>query len=140
MQSVWYKMSKPLGLKEYYGQYGATHRELISTEYAQNSLTLISRVNRFLTSFGEYRRILYGWRPEDTIIHPAYPEAKRISKHGSMQAIDLCDPEADLDQFVMDNQKLLESCGLWAEHPATTKGWCHLQSVAPKSGRRIFYP
>lgn len=139
MQSVWYKMSKPLGLKEYYGIYGTTHREYITTQYAQNALTLVQRVNRFLTSFGEYRRILFGWKPEGTIID-IHPQMNRISKHSSMQAIDLCDPEGDLDQFVMDNQRLLESCALWAEHPAATKGWCHLQSIAPKSGRRIFYP
>lgn len=135
----WYIMSKPLGLKDYYGQYASIHRDLITTEFAQNALTLIQRVNRFLTSFGEYRRILYGWKPEAKVLQEN-PQTQRPSRHSSMQAVDLLDPEGDLDQFVMDNQRLLESCVLWAEHPATTKGWCHLQSVAPKSGRRIFYP
>lgn len=136
---MWYILEKPLGLKDYYGPYSSMHRDLISAEYSQNALTLIQRVNRFLTSFGEYRKILHGWKPEGYVLADN-PETKRPSKHSSMQAVDLYDPEGDLDQFIMDNQKLLESCCLWAEHPATTKGWTHLQSIAPKSGRRIFYP
>lgn len=138
MESHWCVMAKPLSIREYYGSITIEQRQLITPEMSQNAATLIGRVNRFLSVFGEYRRILAGWIPEP--VNHAWPHAPVACKNATMEAVDLHDPEGDLDQFVMDNQKLLQTCSLWAEHPATTRGWCHLQSVPPKSGRRIFYP
>jgi len=58
------------------------------------------------------------------------------------QAIDLADPDGDLDEWLMtaEGQAALVEIGLWMEHPAATKSWTHLQTVPPKSGRRTFYP
>jgi hypothetical protein len=81
-----------------------------------------------------------GWRP------PSYncnvPNAAPNSKHMTGQAIDLYDPDGLLDDWLLSEkgQGTLAAIGLWMEHPAATKGWCHVQSVPPKSGRRCFYP
>lgn len=79
-----------------------------------------------------------GWRPlpVNGAIHTAAPK----SKHITGQAIDLYDPEGEIDQWCMDHLEALEDIGLWLEHPAATKGWSHLQSIPPKSQNRVFYP
>lgn len=87
--------------------------------------------------------ITSGWRPG--AVNAATPGAAVRSKHITGQAVDLFDPDGDLDAWCLDQAELgglghLARLGLWLEHPAATKGWCHLQTVPPRSGRRVFYP
>lgn len=81
-----------------------------------------------------------GWRPP--AINAGTPGAAVNSKHMTGQAVDLYDPDGDLDDWCLSVAGLaeLERIGLWLEHPAATKGWCHLQTVPPRSKRRVFYP
>lgn len=81
-----------------------------------------------------------GWRPPE--INAATPNAAPKSKHITGQAIDLYDADGDLDEWLLmpAGQKALTDLGLWHEDPAATKGWAHLQTVPPRSGRRTFYP
>lgn len=80
-----------------------------------------------------------GWRPP--AINEATPGAAPRSKHLSCQAVDLYDPGGDLDEWLLAGaDTVLKELGLWLEHPAATKGWAHLQTVPPRSGRRVFYP
>lgn len=79
-----------------------------------------------------------GWRPP--AINAATPNVAPKSKHMIGAACDLYDPEGSLDAWCMANLDALEAIGLWLEHPASTKGWCHVQSLPPGSGARVFYP
>lgn len=79
-----------------------------------------------------------GWRP--AIVNRNVPNAAPRSKHMSAEACDLFDPEGQLDDWCMGHAEVLEQIGLWQEHPSATKGWCHVQTVPPKSGHRVFYP
>lgn len=79
-----------------------------------------------------------GWRP--AAVNASIPNAAPRSHHMSCNAIDLYDPEGVLDDWCMDNLVSLMALGLYLEHPSATKGWCHLQAVAPRSGKRVFYP
>lgn len=79
-----------------------------------------------------------GWRPPE--INAGTPGAAPRSKHMSGQAVDLYDPDGLLDDWCMDHQEQLGEVGLWLEHPGSTKGWCHVQTVPPRSGHRVFYP
>jgi len=81
-----------------------------------------------------------GWRPAS--VNAATPNAAPNSKHMTGQAIDLYDPDGDLDEWLLtaDGQKTMADLGLWHEHPSATKGWAHVQSLPPRSGRRTFYP
>lgn len=81
-----------------------------------------------------------GWRPP--AVNAATAGAAVNSRHMTGQAIDLYDPDGDLDEWLMtgEGQATLTALGLWMEHPSATKGWCHLQTVPPRSGRRVFYP
>lgn len=98
----------------------------------------VKRANFLLTAFGEDRAVNSGWRPP--AVNATTPGAALYSRHMTGQAIDLYDPEGDLDEWCFVHQDVLQAIGLWMEHPASTKGWCHVQIVPPKSGRRCFYP
>lgn len=81
-----------------------------------------------------------GWRPP--AINASTPNAAVRSLHMTGRALDVYDPDGDLDEWLMSKagQAALTRIGLWLEHPAATKGWSHLQTVAPRSGNRVFYP
>lgn len=98
----------------------------------------VRRANSLLTAFGEERTVNSGWRPP--AINASTPGAALFSRHMTGQAIDIADPEGDLDEWCLKHQDVLAHIGLWQEHPASTKGWCHVQIVPPKSGNRVFYP
>jgi hypothetical protein len=85
-------------------------------------------------------QVASGWRPP--IVNAHTPGARPNSLHMTAQAIDIYDPDGDLDAWLMSSQGLTatEALGLWMEHPACTKGWAHLQSLPPRSGNRCFYP
>jgi hypothetical protein len=81
-----------------------------------------------------------GWRPPQ--INRQVKGAAPKSKHMTGEAVDLYDPEGDIDNFLMSGQgqRVLASLGLYIENPACTKTWSHVQTVPPKSGMRVFYP
>lgn len=81
-----------------------------------------------------------GWRPPE--VNAATPNAAAKSKHMTGQAIDIYDPDGDLDEWLMtgEGQAALVALGLWHEHPAATRGWAHVQTIPPRSGRRTFFP
>ena len=81
-----------------------------------------------------------GWRTP--LYNAGVKGASKTSKHMSAEAIDLDDDDGELDEFLNSDRgrELLVKHGLYMEHPLATKGWCHLQSVPPRSGNRVFYP
>jgi hypothetical protein len=79
-----------------------------------------------------------GWRPPQ--INGQVANAAPRSKHMTGEAADIYDPEGVLDDWCLEHQDSLAAIGLWMEHPSCTKGWLHVQTVAPKSGRRVFFP
>lgn len=116
-----------------------------------NAATIVELTNKLLflshaagvkmtTSPRTGTMVASGWRPP--ALNAATPGAAVNSKHMTGQAIDVYDPDGDLDEWLMtiDGQKVMSDLGLWHEHPSATKGWAHLQSVPPRSGRRTFFP
>lgn len=71
-------------------------------------------------------------------VNARQPNPKITSRHLTGEAVDVYDPEGELDDW-LDNI-MLEHYELWREHPSATRTWCHLQSVPPRSGRRSYYP
>lgn len=98
---------------------------------------LLSAVNGLLIKFGQYRKVTSGYRTQQA--NTAAGGATK-SRHMEARAIDLSDPDGKLDEFCMANLDLLESLGLYLEHPSATKGWTHLQILPPRSGKRVFIP
>lgn len=126
-------------LADYFGAHvrSSSAAELTDEKRAKASIT-VSRANLLLWKFGEARAVNSGWRPASYNV--TVPGAALKSKHITCEAIDLADPDGDLDEWCMKNQDTLAEIGLWLEHPAATKGWCHVQIVPPKSGNRVFFP
>lgn len=81
-----------------------------------------------------------GWRPPQ--INATTANAAPRSLHMTGQAVDLYDPDGELDDWLMTDagQAELARLGLWMEHPGATKSWSHLQTKPPRSGRRVFWP
>lgn len=99
---------------------------------ANNTLTA---VNALLTEIGVTdARVRSGYRPGHyNIVAGGAPS----SKHLTCEACDVADDnDGSLNKKI--TYKLLAKHGLYREHPTQTPTWVHLQTVAPKSGRRTF--
>lgn len=126
-------------LSDYWMGRDKKYPDAFTLEIEGNAVELLDRVNALLADFGEERKVNSGWRPPE--VNSKTPNAAVKSKHMMGLAVDLDDPEGDLDDWCMENDgERLVQFGLWMEHPSATKGWCHLQSSPPKSGKRVFYP
>lgn len=121
-----------------YGHVKVDVEKELTNKMKDDAATLISKVNQLLIAYGHEAIISSGWRPY--LVNKLISNAAVYSNHTKCLAVDLADPHGDLDNWCMNNLPTLEAVGLWLEHPAATKGWTHLQSVAPRSGSRIFYP
>ena len=127
-----------LKLTDYYmGRDRQYHAEL-TPELRANARETVRRVNLLLQRAGMARKITSGWRP--TAVNAAVPGAAKGSKHISCIAIDLEDRDGRLDAWCMAHLDVLEEIGLWLEHPDATPDWCHLQTLPPGSGNRVFEP
>ncbi len=73
-----------------------------------------------------------GWRPQTC------PIGAPQSAHKQGMAVDVYDPDGAFDDWLTDD--ILRDYGLYREHPAATRGWCHLTTRAPASGKRTFLP
>lgn len=127
-------------LRDYWMGRDVLYPLAMTPEIEANAERLLGLVNAILAMYGGHPKVSSGWRPPK--VNEITPNAAVNSKHMTGQAIDLADHEGELDDWLMSDAGLdaMNKIGLWIEHPAATKGWTHLQSVPPKSGRRVFYP
>ena len=125
-------------VQEYFMGRDKEYPDDLTTDLRINAQETVIRINTLLGYFGESREIVSGWRPP--AINATTKGAAPKSKHMTCQACDVRDDEGDLDAWCMDHLEILEKVGLWMEHPACTKNWTHLQTIAPRSWKRIFYP
>jgi len=136
-------------LEQYWMGRDVTHATAMTPQIERNAFDTVERANKLLIlarGFGIDTQVDQrtksncsgGWRPP--AVNRITPGAALNSKHLDARAIDLYDPDGDLDEWLLANPKILKDLGLWLEHPSATKGWSHVQTVAPKSGNRVFYP
>lgn len=132
-------------LEDYFDRMSRVANEEPSPEIRANAEGLLNAVNALLRDpamklIGAATNpvVNSGWR---TIGYNAsIPNAAPRSRHMTGEAIDLADPDGELDDALFYNQDLLKTYALWMEHPLATKGWTHLQSAPPRSGNRVFMP
>lgn len=123
----------------------------LTPDIERNALRTVDLANKLLAQAQTYgvtvdlhptnqSPVSSGWRPPE--VNERTPNAAIKSKHMTGQAIDIYDPDGDLDDWLMtgEGQAAMAALGLWHEHPSATKGWAHVQTVPPNSGRRTFYP
>lgn len=131
-------------LSDYWMGRDKAYPELLTDELKSAAAETVARANLLISAYNamtkdeEPRRVNSGWRPPS--VNAATPGAAPRSKHMTGHAIDISDPEGDLDEWCLEHPDVLQTIGLWMEHPSATKGWCHVQTIPPKSGRRCFYP
>ena len=135
-------------LEQYFMGRDRTYKPELTDEILRNARAVVDATNGLLAAMagsvplvnnpGTRSLVSSGWRP--AAVNAATPGAAIRSRHMSAQAVDLYDPDGVLDDWCMGNLPALERLHLWMEHPAATKGWCHLQTVPPRSGSRVFYP
>ncbi len=107
-------------------------------EIKENAIGLLVIVNDFIKAL-DIRNVVVtsGFRP------PSYNKtvkgAARGSRHQTGQAIDLADPKKEIAKLILTDG-ILEEFNLYAEDPKYTRNWIHIQSVPPRSGKRIFIP
>jgi hypothetical protein len=65
---------------------------------------------------------------------------KANSAHLTGQAVDLEDSTGTLAAAITSDVGVLATYDLYMEHPDYTKGWVHLSTRGPLSGRRVFVP
>jgi hypothetical protein len=125
-------------LADYYMGRDSGYSLELTDQLRANAQVTVDRANQLLLLFGENRKVTSGWRPPE--VNARTVGAAPFSRHMTCQAIDLADPEGDLDDFLFSCTQRLLDLSLWMEHPAATKGWTHVQTVPPKSGRLVFFP
>jgi len=125
-------------LEDYYMGRDKQCPDELTDELRANARNTIERANQLLERAGMQRGVNSGWRP--AAVNAAIKNAARKSKHIQCLAIDIDDDDDSLDAWCMANQEVLAEIGLWLEHPAATPRWCHVQTIPPKSGNRVFYP
>lgn len=138
-----------IDLKMYLGSHAQSASAELNDGIIVNANLLLNRVNGLLAILARHgvvpennpktgNPVSSGWRPPSYNAKVAGAALK--SKHMTGHAIDLYDPEGELDEYLNHNTHLLKEHKLHMEHPSATKGWCHLQSLPPRSGNLIFYP
>lgn len=139
----------PITVSDYFMGRDAAHGAELTDAIKRNAAVTVHRVNKLLARAAAGgvaieanpvtgTPVSSGWRP--AAVNAATPGAAPRSKHMSAEACDVFDPDGDLDDWCMSHPDVLEECQLWLEHPSATKGWCHLQTIPPRSGKRAFFP
>jgi len=133
--------------KEFWKGRDTAYAKDLTPEIRWNAEVTLHRVNLLLEEFyranptsNQDRGCNSGWRPP--ALNASIKGAAKMSNHMLARACDVNDDDGMLDKWCMSNvgQDALERIGLWMEHPSATPRWCHLQTVPPRSGRRVFYP
>lgn len=137
-------------LEQYFMGREFLYPEAFTQQVQLNAQQLVDRVNALIQQMERSgiqleqsprsgSGVASGWRPLELNLHT--PGAAPRSKHITGEAVDLYDPEGVIDDWCLRHLPAIShEIGLWMEHPSATKGWCHLQSVPPRSGNPVFYP
>ena len=134
-----------IDLKAYYDGRDEAYRRELTDKIRRNAEDTVKKANALLkrAGFEHVCAVNSGWRPRQ--VNAATPNASATSHHVSGRAVDLPDPDRALAAWCVHNLNVLAEIGLWLEDPRWTYDadgdhWVHVQTVPPKSGRRVFVP
>ena len=110
----------------------------LNQTFESNLINLLTKINALRIDFNKPMNVSSGYRSPE---HNVTIGGATHSTHLTCEAIDIIDLEGALRRFCIANDNaILKKYNLFMEHPAYTKGWCHLQIIKPKSGNTIFIP
>lgn len=133
-----------ISLKELLKDYSFSN---LPKEHQDNIMLLLERINKIRNSYNRTMIVTSGYRSREDQIR--IYKAKGItdlgkipmgSQHLKGAAVDIHDPNKELQKWLLANISLLEQVGLWCEDFSATKTWVHFQIYSPKSGKRFFMP
>jgi hypothetical protein len=109
------------------------------TETVSDNLDdLLIPLNKLRAEYGKPMTVSSGWRPPS--VNAMTKGAAPNSAHCAGEAADFKDLDGTLRDWVLQNLALLKQLGLYTEDFRYTKGWVHLTTRKPASGKRIFIP
>lgn len=119
------------------------HEYELTSEQISHLQDLFVAINRVRQAYGKPMYVSSGVRSVDEQIR-IYTVMGRTpalgSAHIKAAACDIKDVDGELWNWCMANLHLLEEAGLYLEDKHYTPTWVHFQTIAPKSGNRIFKP
>lgn len=112
--------------------------EDLSEDIKKNLTDLLEKINKVQEKYNDQFVVTSGLRSEadQQRINPSAPK----SNHLRGLAVDIYDAQGTVMRFILANLDLMKDLGLYFEHFNWTPDWVHVQSIAPKSGKRIFIP
>ena len=127
-------------LRTYWLGRDATHAEELTDDIQRNAVLTVAKCNELLARAGrsDINTVSSGWRPKG--VNAATSNAAQSSRHLTAEAVDLGDIDRTLSSWCVDNLDVLKELGLWMEDPRWCPSWLHVQTVPPKSGKRVFIP
>jgi hypothetical protein len=151
-----------ISVADYFDPKGLNHPE-VTEQHQEDAALLLGKVNALLEEAEEDGGFIPQTDPDTgTCISGSPPRAEKSgdggfrlsdsktgaakSAHKRARGVDVYDPGNRLDRYIDMFEEgegyntLLEKHGLYREAPGKTPGWCHLQDIAPGSGRRTFNP
>jgi hypothetical protein len=116
----------------------ARHEE-VTPGLLKHAADYVARLNALCDELRiKRRKFSSGFRPTD--VNKKTPNASKTSTHMLGLGGDLEDADRAITTAFLTNLNVLEKHGLYLEDPKYTPTWCHTQTRAPKSGKRIFIP
>lgn len=123
-----------ISLDDYFQGLQQTHRKELTDEVKRNAPETVRRANILLSAFyadnpGAITRLVSsGWRPPSK--NAVTPGAAKNSAHMTGQAIDLTDPDEELDDWLMspNGEKVLRELKMRHERPEYTPRWAHIDT------------
>lgn len=133
-------------LEQFFKGRDKAYAKNLTDEIKANAVETVRRANLLLERFyvenpkAHRRGCNSGWRPP--AVNAATANAAPRSNHMKALAIDIEDDDEMLDQWLItpSGKSAMDEIGLWMEHPSATPRWAHVQTVPPRSGKRVFYP
>ena len=116
-------------------------------EIKENLKILFGKINQIRDEWNNPMLVTSGFRSMDD--HLRIYREKGITDHSKIpmkskhlfgQAVDISDPNKELQGWCLNNENALEFIGLWCEDFESTPNWVHFQIVPPASGKRFFKP
>lgn len=118
------------------------HNYPVNVEISANLDDLHDKLNQLRAAYGRPMVITSGLRSDEQqkALIAAGKSTATKSKHLIGQAADIRDEDGKLAAWARQNVEILKDIELWCEDPEYTRGWLHVQTVPPKSGKRFFIP
>lgn len=120
------------------------HGYELTPDIKANIGVLIDRLSQIREAYGKPMIVTSGLRSQEDQMRINANAPK--STHIQGEAADIQDKDGKLRDFILANMDLMAKIGVWFEDFDSTKGshpgggWVHIQSVPPKSGKRVYIP